>query len=533
MPYPNEHSARVLDPGDFEKRSMRSKKIGSEGVRAIMGHLKGKTTMTVQAYRFPKDKFTVAQAKKWLKDNKVEFISFEPAKEMSKGSLESDSKIIKRENGKIYVSGVLQKTGVFNGGLKPWEEWRESIPLMAGTEIIRGEHPTDPETGDFISISDPRAVVERIGRILEAQEDAKNQLARGIYELDESSLTPAEIQALEKGRPIGTSPGYWCEKDIQPAPKLWKDGTPYTFIERKSFLYDHFATPRKPACTSCGMLINSWIGEDIIGKQRLPEEIKEAVAQLPKSEEPAFLVNQAIDEVVLQNSILDILECNDDFKKGQEALSLLVQILRTILAVPEQNGLAAMSQAKPKNKTEDGMVEEDKGGKALPDDVKLLVNAAVEELIKPVQQALGKAEETVAQQAKTIAEQTEKLTKIETAEAARSKHETEAATAAATAAEETKKKTFLDKLKPGIAKTTEEATKIWDAAKADLGSWILANPDKMAFSINADLKYAPKGQPLVPGMSTNSSKEDHDKWFIDQGIKPASELAKELYPEGK
>jgi arsenate reductase-like glutaredoxin family protein len=35
--------------------------------------------MTAQAYRFDKIVFTVAEAKEWLKEHKVEYISFEPA----------------------------------------------------------------------------------------------------------------------------------------------------------------------------------------------------------------------------------------------------------------------------------------------------------------------------------------------------------------------------------------------------------------------------------------------------------------------
>ncbi|MBU0909625.1 MAG: hypothetical protein KJ717_08655, partial [Proteobacteria bacterium] len=78
MPYPNEHSARIRDPGDFEKDSFRRKNIET-GIDIIIGKLKGKTTTTTQAYRFKVDSFTAAEAKKWLKDHKIKYISFEPA----------------------------------------------------------------------------------------------------------------------------------------------------------------------------------------------------------------------------------------------------------------------------------------------------------------------------------------------------------------------------------------------------------------------------------------------------------------------
>ena len=78
-PYPNEHAARVRDPGDFQPGSFRSKDLPESKIRIILGRLKGETTTTVQAYRFPIDAYTPAEAKQWLKDNKVEYKSFEAA----------------------------------------------------------------------------------------------------------------------------------------------------------------------------------------------------------------------------------------------------------------------------------------------------------------------------------------------------------------------------------------------------------------------------------------------------------------------
>lgn len=84
MPYPNEHAARVRDPGDFQADSFRRKEA-APGVSIVMGKLKGGNgAMTAQTYRFDTKKFTEAQAKKWLADNKVGFKSFEAAAEAKK-----------------------------------------------------------------------------------------------------------------------------------------------------------------------------------------------------------------------------------------------------------------------------------------------------------------------------------------------------------------------------------------------------------------------------------------------------------------
>ncbi|MEW6613932.1 MAG: hypothetical protein AB1401_00450 [Thermodesulfobacteriota bacterium] len=82
MPYPNEHSARIEDPSNFKKDSFRTKEI-APGVTIIIAKRTGDKngSMITQAYRFDKTKFTVKQAKDWLKKYKVKYIMFEPAKE--------------------------------------------------------------------------------------------------------------------------------------------------------------------------------------------------------------------------------------------------------------------------------------------------------------------------------------------------------------------------------------------------------------------------------------------------------------------
>ncbi len=87
MPYPNEHSCRLRDPGDFQADSFRRMSRESDGKRydAIMGRLKGEDTMTDQAYRYPKDTWTEAEARKHCKEH--DGILFEPA---SEGANEGD-----------------------------------------------------------------------------------------------------------------------------------------------------------------------------------------------------------------------------------------------------------------------------------------------------------------------------------------------------------------------------------------------------------------------------------------------------------
>lgn len=73
-PYPNEHSCRLKDPGDFQANSFRRIKRGR--VSIIIARLKGKTTTSAQAIRYPKARWSAEAARS---DCKSKGGSFEAA----------------------------------------------------------------------------------------------------------------------------------------------------------------------------------------------------------------------------------------------------------------------------------------------------------------------------------------------------------------------------------------------------------------------------------------------------------------------
>ena len=77
-PYPNEHACRLRDPSDFQPDSFRRVRREHKGKSydCIMGRLKGESTMTEQAYRYPKDDWEAATAKAHCEEHKG---NFEPA----------------------------------------------------------------------------------------------------------------------------------------------------------------------------------------------------------------------------------------------------------------------------------------------------------------------------------------------------------------------------------------------------------------------------------------------------------------------
>jgi hypothetical protein len=69
-PFVAEHAARVTNPSIFRQNTFRRKKI-APGVSIIVAKRPGSNKMEVQSYRFDAKRFTPAQARSWLKENKV------------------------------------------------------------------------------------------------------------------------------------------------------------------------------------------------------------------------------------------------------------------------------------------------------------------------------------------------------------------------------------------------------------------------------------------------------------------------------
>lgn len=80
-PLPNEHACRLRDPGDFQEGSFRRMRREHEGKQysVIMGRLKGETTLTEQAYRYPKETWSAAQARSHCRSHDGDFEAAERA----------------------------------------------------------------------------------------------------------------------------------------------------------------------------------------------------------------------------------------------------------------------------------------------------------------------------------------------------------------------------------------------------------------------------------------------------------------------
>ena len=77
MPYENEHSFRVNDPGKY-KYFRRENDAFGDGISVIWGITEDKD-VEIQAIRFDKEKWTIKEAKKWMENHKIKAIEIEPA----------------------------------------------------------------------------------------------------------------------------------------------------------------------------------------------------------------------------------------------------------------------------------------------------------------------------------------------------------------------------------------------------------------------------------------------------------------------
>ncbi len=163
MPYLNEHSARLRDPGDFDDNSFRRTKGGTiygytkvpATIGIIWGKLKGKAApadpVLPQALRFPTDDWTPAEAKKWLKDNDVKYVSFEAAKEEK----DSDRRVPERRFTPTSAIGIETREGkpsiltgyasVFYDGTPGTEYklWDKAVERIAKTAYDRAVKEDD------------------------------------------------------------------------------------------------------------------------------------------------------------------------------------------------------------------------------------------------------------------------------------------------------------------------------------------------------------------------------------------------------
>lgn len=127
MPYSSEHAARVKNPDSFQKEGEWGRHEIAPGIIRLAGKLKSTGEWETQAYRFKTSKFTPEEARKWLKEHNIDYISFEKASEEKSNSTEISLINETEENVKEYKCRFIEP------GLINYED------LGAGLALVKKE----------------------------------------------------------------------------------------------------------------------------------------------------------------------------------------------------------------------------------------------------------------------------------------------------------------------------------------------------------------------------------------------------------
>ncbi len=169
MPYPNQHSCRVLDP-DAPHDSAATKEIDS-GVSVILYIKDGKSQP--QAYRFDKDKFTAAEAKAWLKRNDVHCIGFEEATGREAGAGPPGKLTVRMLNINLQ-SPKFEETddGLLIKDVKilaegTWTDSYQQTPCHYSAEVLREYWNNWKANGYWLRHQGgaPRSIDEKVGEV--------------------------------------------------------------------------------------------------------------------------------------------------------------------------------------------------------------------------------------------------------------------------------------------------------------------------------------------------------------------------------
>ena len=185
----NEHAARIVDPSAFQDDSLRSKSI-ADGIRIIFGRrAKGDTATTTQAYRFEKDKFTEEQAKAWLKEHDIKYISFEAAINNAVDLHSIGNALSGKHDAVLQRLDTLIKN---NGRMILYSENAfHDVQSWIGAPVIYAEtdgHPLKHPTGRDVTAGSLPLGYSVVGRVTAANIGQGEPVLRGEIEIDDPAV---------------------------------------------------------------------------------------------------------------------------------------------------------------------------------------------------------------------------------------------------------------------------------------------------------------------------------------------------------
>ena len=223
-PYPNEHAARLKDPDQYDD-FRREVDAGGEGIDFIYGFKDDESEL--QAIRFDKSRYTIAQAKEWLDEHDMEPILFEPASEERDMSLEetqiTDAVTVVEPEERFDTNVVNHRSMAIEAS--PIDEKRRTVQIAVSSEeaVMRSfgyevlEH--SPDAIDLSFLASGRAPLlldhdplKQIGVIESVSLDSSARRLRATVRFGKGALAQEAFSDVVDGIRANISVGYAINK---------------------------------------------------------------------------------------------------------------------------------------------------------------------------------------------------------------------------------------------------------------------------------------------------------------------------------
>lgn len=275
--------------------------------------------------------------------------------------------VVLEDDNEIQVRGIVMREGVFNGALQLYDEFVNDVPFLIGTPVLAGDHPRDKDGRPrMLEAGDPV-----VGEIVSAEAVPEKRSIMATWRIQKDRTPPEILEKIQAGEPVGTSLGYWCNMIVldNPAKFVSQEGTvSFTKIERGPRVFDHVATPKRPACHTCGMLhvheertVDNKIGGEVMSDVENMNEVNavrhdveqasQAAVSQPADAGPQIQIQSLIDQIHVLSEEVERLKAAEaarlDAARKNEEESLRQMFLSWIKPGKETEADQLWEQAKP------------------------------------------------------------------------------------------------------------------------------------------------------------------------------------------
>ena len=318
LPFPNEHAARLKTPESLTPFIRVRRTMGSDGGTvqgvvvpesiAVIWYIvsrEGKEVPVPQALRFPIQTWTEAEARKWLTDNEVKPILFEPASEAEESN---DDETKEKEVSELKRLFCEKCDLLFDEGTEKCSKCEGALKEADEATVTRLEEKVAKEAKDAKdaeAAAEKKAAADALAKKEKEEADALAQRAK-----------PIEFpEATHKSRPYLQGPnGYKRPYYGKPEGEFHKEPTKVRthVLSRKPALdqVSDLAELTQDFVGFCGSVLKSHIE----GKLDLGQAIVEITAML---REIPLAAELSKEEVQMDDAYLELVKENEEHREKE------------------------------------------------------------------------------------------------------------------------------------------------------------------------------------------------------------------------